>query len=322
MNFRILGTGSCLPKRTVTNEELTKFLDTSDEWIHTRTGIRSRHIMTEGETVTTLAAQASRRAMEMAGISADELDYILCPTIGADYISPGLSSTVEEALGADCPTLDVNGACSGFIYALDIAGALFQAGKVKKMLVVSGEGLSRIADWNDRATCVLFGDGAGAVVLGEGDSLLSTRLGCTGRSAPLYIPYYSGNCPVGGEKSYIHGLKMDGKEVYKFAVSAIEAELCAVMKQAGVSQQEVAQVLLHQANRRIIEAAAKKLEIPLARYGINIDRVGNTSSASIPILLDEYNRAGRLHSGDIILMCGFGAGLTTGAAALRWAETR
>lgn len=322
MNFRILGTGSCLPQRVVTNEELTQFLDTSDEWIRTRTGISSRHIMTGEETVTTLAAEASRRAMEMAGVTAKELDYILCPTIGGDYISPGLSSTVEEALGADCPTLDVNGACSGFIYALDVAQALFMSGKVKKILVVSGEGLSRIADWNDRATCVLFGDGAGAVVLGEGGSLLSTRLGCTGRSAPLYIPYYAGNCPVGGEKKYHHGLKMDGREVYKFAVNAIEQELRAVLEDAGIAQDMVAQVFLHQANRRIIEAAAKKLEIPPERYGINIDRVGNTSSASIPILMDEYNRAGKLRDGDIVLMCGFGAGLTTGAAALRWEETR
>lgn len=318
MNFRILGTGSALPKREVSNQELAGFLDTSDEWIRTRTGIASRHILTEEETVTSLAVQAAQNALAMAGLQAEDVDYILCTTVGGTYLSPALACTVAEALGIRCPALDINGACSGFLYGLELAQALFAAGKVKHMLIVAGEGLSRISDWNDRATCVLFGDGAGAVVLGEGESLLSIRTDCDGNAAPLYIPFYSGNCPIGGEKTYRHGLQMDGKEIYKFAVTEIEKNLRAVMEQASLGEQQIDHVLLHQANRRIIEAAARKLAIPQERYAINIDHVGNTSSASIPILLDEKVRAGEIRRDEILLLCGFGAGLTTAAAALRF----
>lgn len=318
MSFSITGTGSVLPQKTVSNDDLAQFLDTSDEWIRTRTGIQRRHVLSGTETVTNLSAQAARLAMENAGVTPDEIDYVLCATIGGDFLTPSLACMVQSEIGASCPALDVNAACSGFVYALDVAAGLFARGKAKKMLLVASEGLSRISDFTDRSTCVLFGDGASAVVLEAGDDLLETRLTSNGWSSPLYAPFPQGNFPGRDNSGPLPYLKMQGQEVYKFAVNAIVQGSAAILEQAGITEDQVDFVFLHQANLRIIEAAQKKLNIPAERYAVNIQEVGNTSSASIPLLLDEYNRAGKLKPGQLLLLNAFGAGLTTGSALLRW----
>lgn len=263
---------------------------------------------------------AARLAIENAGIPASELDLILAPTLGGDFITPALSCMVQRELGATCPAMDLNAACTGFLYGLDVADCYLARGRAKKILIVAAEGMSRILDWEDRSTCVLFGDGAGAAVVGEGEDLLSIHLTAAGAWEPLYVPYPRGNCPVQGAGESHPYLKMQGQEVYKFAVSAINRDLSAALEAAGVAPEEVDHVLLHQANLRIIEAAQKRSAIPRDRFAVNIDRFGNTSAASVPLLLDELNRSGKLKTGQTIALCAFGAGMTTGACVLRWSR--
>lgn len=319
MGLKILGTGSAIPAQILTNDQLTQWLETSDEWISTRTGIRERRVLTT-ESVTDLAVKAARLAIEDAGIEASELDLILAPTLGGDFITPTLSCMVQRELGASCPAMDLNAACTGFVYALDVADCYLLRGRAKKILIVAAEGMSRILDWEDRATCVLFGDGAGAAVVGDGENLLSIHLTAAGAWEPLYVPFPVGNCPVKGERESPPYLKMQGQEVYKFAVSVINRDLNAALEAAGVAPEEVDHVILHQANLRIIEAAQKRSPIPNDRFVSNIDRFGNTSAASVPLLLDEMSRSGKLKTGDIIALCAFGAGMTTGACVLRWSR--
>lgn len=317
MSFQILGTGSGLPACVRTNDDLAGFMDTSDEWIRTRTGIRERRVITT-ETLTDLAVAAAQAALDDAGVKPEELDYIICPTLCGDCVTPSLSCMVGERLGAVCPAVDMNAACSGFLYAMDLAAGLFERKRVKRVLMVPAEALTRLVDWNDRSTCVLFGDGAAAVVLGEGDSLMSLRLSSHGNWSALYAPGLTGNSPFTKEpigETYLH---MNGQEVYKFAVNAIATEITEALAEAGIAPEQVDHVLLHQANMRIIEAAQKKLSIPMDRYRCNIEHTGNTSAVSIPLLLDECRRDNLFKNGDILVMCGFGAGLTTGTAILRW----
>lgn len=316
MSFTILGTGSALPQLVKTNDDLRAYFDTSDEWIRTRTGILRRHIMMQ-ETVTDLAAQAARHALEAAGTAPEELDYILCATVGGDYLTPSLACMVQRALGASCPAMDVNAACSGFVYGLDMAAALLARGGLRRVLVVAAEGLSRIVDWTDRSTAVLFGDGAGAVVLAPGEDLLYMQLSASGDAEPLYAPYPSGNFPqrAQGPPPYLH---MNGQDVYKFAVNAIYTGIRDALAGTGLAAEQIKHVLLHQANYRIIEAACKRLRIPVERCPINIDEIGNVSAATIPVLLDNCNRAGSLAPGDLIILSAFGAGFTTGTCVLRW----
>ena len=318
MSFTVLGTGSVLPKNVVTNDDLSKFLDTSDEWIRTRTGIATRHIMTD-ETVTQMAVDAANLALENAGVGANEIDYILCSTLGGDYISPALGSMVQVGIGAACPACDMNAGCSGLLYALDLAAGIFAHRKIGKMLLIAAEGLTRLADWTDRSTCVLFGDGAGAMVLGatEEGGLSYVDLTSAGWADPLYIPFPQTNYG-GRENKAVSYLKMDGQEVYKFAVNAISTGIQKALDATGLAPENVHHVLLHQANLRIIEAAKRKLPIPHDRYPTNIDHTGNMSAATIPVLLDECNRAGMFKNGDNLILCAFGAGLTSGTAVLRW----
>ncbi len=318
MSFTITGTGSALPSRLLTNDDLASFLDTSDEWIRTRTGIGERRILGPGEDLTALSVTAAQNALENAQLSPADIDMIICATIGGDYITPALANLVQAKIGANCPAFDLNTGCTGFLYALEVAAGLFALGKAQHILVVGAEAVSRFVDWNDRATCVLFGDGAGAAVLTKGNGLLASELTSAGWSDPLNIPHLTGNYP-GGPPERIPYLSMDGQEVYKFAVGAITKGVSGIVEKAGLSQQDVDHVLLHQANIRIIEAAQRKLNIPTERYLINIQRVGNLSAAAIPLMMDEHNRAGHFHAGDILVLCSFGAGLTSGAAALRWA---
>lgn len=315
--FQLLGTGSKLPECSKSNDELAEFLDTSDEWISKRTGIHRRSVCV-AETLTDLTLGAAEAALQNAGVAPADLDLILCATVRGDYLSPSQACLIQKGLGASCPAFDINAACSGFIYSLDVAAGYFARKKVKKVLLVAGEVMSRLVDWQDRSTCVLFGDGAGAVVLGEGDSLLSIKLTTNGTEHPLNIPNVHGNSPFyQGEKSSSF-LSMDGQEVYKFAVNAMYHDLQDVIAEAGVTQKEITYVIPHQANLRIIESAAHRLEIPRDRYLMGIESMGNISAASIPIVLDKANRQGKFKQGDLLAMTAFGAGLTTGACILRY----
>lgn len=317
MNFKIIGTGSARPACVKTNNDLAEFLDTSDEWIRTRTGIEERHIC-QDETLTDLATAAAKAALENSGTDPQELDFVICSTIRGDYITPSLACVVARNLGIHCMAFDINAACSGFIYALDCATGYFERGRAKKGLIVSAEAMSKMVDWHDRATCVLFGDAAGAVVLEQGDSLLASTLSSDGNTEVLSIPHVNGNSPFSDSKEEPHYLYMNGQEVYKFAVNAMSTGLTTVMEEAGLAPEQIDHVFPHQANIRIIQTAMRKLKIPHDRYRINISHYGNTSSACIPVLLDEMNQAGKLQRGQIIAMTAFGGGLTTGAMVIRW----
>lgn len=317
MSFSIIGTGSALPLQTKTNKELSMLVDTNDEWIKTRTGIQKRHICSD-ETLSDLAASAALDALKSANIEPSELDLIICSTIRGDYYTPSLSCIVQSRINASCPAFDVNAACSGFIYALDIASTFFCSKKTKKVLIVSAEKMSSMVNWEDRATCVLFGDGAAAVVLSEGDDLLSIKLSASGNSDIMYIPNTSGNSPFSSLEKLPQYLTMNGQGVFKFAVSSMCNNLMEVINKAGISEHDVDYILPHQANMRIIEAAQNRLSLPKEKYLINIDSYANISSVSIPLLLDKKNKEGLFKKGDILAMSAFGGGLTTGACVIRW----
>ncbi len=318
MSFRIIGTGSCHPKRCVTNDQLAEFLDTSDEWISTRTGIRERRVVTD-ENILDLACAASEAALQNAGVKAEELDFIIFTTLQGDFISPSMSSLLTKRLGAVCTRLlDMNMACPGFIYALDVADSFFKAGKAEKGLVVSAEAMSRIVDWNDRSTCVLFGDGAGAAVLEKGEGFKEAIFTVDGGYEHINIPVWGGNSPFSAKNEQKAFLTMNGQEVYIFAVSSIVQQITKILERNGMTADEPSFYILHQANIRIIESARKKLKQPAEKFPINLDRYGNTSSSTVPMLLDELNRQGRLKKGDKLVLCGFGAGLITGTCILEW----
>ena len=295
MSFQILGTGSALPACRKTNDDLSQLVDTSDEWITTRTGIKERRILTT-ETVTEIAVTAAKNALDNSGIAASELDYIICPTLAGDYMTPSLACVVQMELGASCPAVDVNGACSGFLYGLDVAEGIFARKKARYVLVLAAERLSRILDWTDRSTCVLFGDAAAAVVLGEGDALHFLEVTAHGNLC-LAAPLSSGSCPYTEPDTRKPGLLMKSREVYTFAVGAISSGIEKAAQETGISTEETDYYFLHQANMRIIETARKKLGLPREKFPVNIQKYGNTSAVSIPLLLDEWNRAGKLKKG-------------------------
>lgn len=320
MSFQILGTGSALPVRTVTNEELTKFIDTSDEWITTRTGIQTRHILTEGESLLSLATEACNKALENAGTAAEDIDLLVCTTLQGDYVSPALSCLIarELNLSEKCITLDTNMGCCGFEYGLSIANAYFAAGMAKKAIVVAAEALSRVTDWTDRATCCLFGDASGAAVLSASDShKVDFDLKVTGSSDVLNIEGRTDNCPF-HESDRDGVLHMKGQDVFKFAVSSIVERIRAILERNGLTEDDVEKYFLHQANLRIINSAIAKVGVAPEKFPHNIEKYGNTSSATIPVLLDEVNRAGGLKRGDKIVLCAFGAGLASIACLIEW----
>ncbi len=320
MRARIAGTGSCLPRLRVTNEDLGKIMDTSDEWIRSRTGIGARHIAVE-ETTAGMSVAAAKQAMEEAGIQAEQLDLIIAATLTPDHVLPPLSCEIQSALGAvHAAAYDLCAACSGFVFALNTAQAYIQSGMYRNILLVGAETLSKLMDWTDRSTCVLFGDGAGAAVITaeeEGlfagvqgsDGSKGAVLSCGGR--PLQHPFAARE----PEHPYV---QMNGQEVYKFAVRTVPNCIHQVLEQAGIQPQDVSLFLMHQANQRIIEAVAKRLKQPIDKFPVCLEECGNISAASVPILLDRVNRDGRLKKGDIIVLAGFGAGLTWGAAVLTW----
>lgn len=322
MSFQILGTGSFVPERVVTNEELSQMVDTSDEWIVKRIGVRKRHVCTS-ETVTDLGVEAARRALADAGVQPEELDLIIAATISADTISPGLGGMVQNRLGARCPAFDMNVACPGFLFALDVAAGFFARKAVKKVLVVSAERMSGLMDWEDRATCCIFGDGAGAVVLGEGDAYLASELHTQGGDDIISIPVKWDNSPFYQRELPKNKVNMEGQATYKFAVTSMVSDIKSVLEKAGITGEQVKAVIPHQANYRIINEARRRLpEIAPEKFLINIEEYGNTSSASEPLLLDEARRKGMFQPGDYILLSAFGGGLSSASCVVRWTKAK
>jgi 3-oxoacyl-[acyl-carrier-protein] synthase III len=316
MNIRAFG--HALPKRTVTNEELTRILDTTDEWIQTHTGIQSRRVMTGRETLSGLGAKAARVALERAGLTVGDVDYILCSTTRGEMTFPSTACLVQEKLGADCPCLDVNAGCTGFLYAMDVADALLAAGKAHRVLIVCAEQLSRLTDWTDRSTCVLFGDAAGAALCEKGDRLKAVRLTAEGDAKPLHAWSAGGNCPFDDHIPEARPLYMNGQEIFRFAVTRSVRDIETVMEGCGLTADAVDYYVLHQANRRILDAVRSRLKQLAEKFPINITNHGNTSSACIPVLLSEMEEDGRLRKGQTLVLSAFGAGLTTGAAVLQY----
>lgn len=323
---QITGWGSCVPDKVLTNEALAGIVDTTDEWIVSRTGIKERHVVAnERETTAVLAARAGRAALLVAGLLPTELNLIIVATATPEYVFPSTASLVQDALGASSAgAFDLSAGCSGFIYGLSMASAAVQSGAADHVLVIGAETLSRITDWTDRNTCVLFGDGAGAVILSacaERCGVLATELGSDGSGAELLIlPAGGSHQPASLETvgSGAHFIKMNGREVFRFATTAMPRAAENVTRKAGWELADISLVIPHQANIRIIESAAKRLNVPLDRFFVNVERYGNTSAASIPIALAEAVAQGRVHGGDKLVLVGFGAGLTWASAAVEW----
>jgi 3-oxoacyl-[acyl-carrier-protein] synthase-3 len=322
---RILGTGHYTPARVVSNQDLEKVVDTSDAWIAERTGIRRRHMAADNELTSDMAAAAGRRALEAAGLNVADLDMIIVGTISGDTPMPACAVHVQQKLGADeIPAFDISAACAGFVYGITIADQFIATGAANCILVIGVELLSRILNWEDRTTCVLFGDGAGAVVLGpakgDGRGILSTKIFTDGSLAgSLIIPGGGTQEPLTAEaleqkRNKVH---MTGSEVFKVAVKNLTSASAAAMKAAGLTSKDLDWVVAHQANLRIITQVSARLGFPLEKFVINIEEYGNTSSASIPIALDEAVRDGRIQPGQNILLCALGAGISWGAAIVR-----
>lgn len=360
----IAGTGSCLPKCRITNNQISTWVDTSDQWIRERTGIRERRIAAE-ETTVMMAYQAGKKALEQAKCSPEEVDLILVATISGEQVFPGTACGVQKLLQAQhAAAFDINGACTGFVLAYHVAESLLETGGYQTVLVIGSECLSHITDWTDRGTCILFGDGAGAVLLQKSiirpylsvihsDGEKGEALTCRSRNDGVHSnlcqtehPFLGGGkgrerfavtgtknslpsdkdrneeafCEIqkGREESFSYFMKMDGQAVFKFAVKKVPEVMEEVLRKNRLEKQEIRYYVLHQANRRIVEAVARRMEEPIGKFPMNLDRYGNTSSASIPILLDEMNRDGKLRQGDKLILAGFGAGLTWGAVIVEW----
>jgi 3-oxoacyl-[acyl-carrier-protein] synthase-3 len=318
MFSRIIGTGSYLPEKVVTNDDLARRVDTSDEWIRTRTGIRSRHVAAEGQLASDLALPAAQRALQSAGVDAGDIDLIIVATTTPDIIFPSTACILQSKLGvAGCPAFDVQAVCSGFVYALTIADLFIRSGQAKHVLVVGTEVYSRILDWSDRGTCILFGDGAGAVIVAasEKPGILAAKLHADGsHKEMLCVPGSVNGGKVWGSP-FVH---MDGGSVFKFAVRVFEEGAHEVLEAAGLTVSDLDWFVPHQANIRIMEATARKLGLPNEKLIATVDHHGNTSAASIPLALDEAVRDGRIHPGQTLLLEAVGGGFTWGAVLLRW----
>jgi 3-oxoacyl-[acyl-carrier-protein] synthase-3 len=321
----ILGTGHALPDKVITNHDLEKMVDTSDEWITSRTGIRERRVAEASEPLSKFATQSAVRAMEMANVSADELDLIVCATITPDMPIPATACFIQAQLGArGGAAFDISAGCSGFLYALSMAQQFVSSGQSKKALVIGGEVLSKYVDWQDRSTCVIFADGAGAVVLGRGEDsygILSQTLESDGRHAEfIHVPGGGSRAPASPETvaEGMHFIKMRGSETYKLAVRSLSSVCETVISEAGLTIDDIDMFVPHQANLRILNAVGQRLKLDESKTYINIDRIGNTSAASVPIALDECVRQGRIKRGDHVLLAAFGAGLTWAASLVRW----
>jgi len=323
--FAILGVGSAVPDKVMTNADFEKFLETSDEWIRTRTGIRERRICRNGENTLTLAAAASQKALERAGLSPTDIDLIVLATCTPYVPLPATACYLQARLGCrHVPAFDLAAACSGFVYAMASAACMMQCSPYRHALVVGTEAMSSVTDFSDRSTCVLLGDGAGAAILGPSDNEVSGiygyDLGADGTGAEaIYIPAGGSAQPTNEAtvSERLHYLKMRGREIYKFAVLKMQEVIQTAVDRAGIRLEDLALVIPHQSNARIIESAAERLQLPIDRVLINIDKYGNTSAASIPLALDEAIREGRIKKGDWVLLAGFGGGLTWGSVLFR-----
>ena len=313
----VLGAGSALPKRSVSNEELARTVDTTDAWIVERTGIKNRYIADDGETTASLATDAARAALDHAGVAASDIDLIVLATATPDQTFPSSATKVQATLGInDCIAFDVHAVCTGFLYALSVADSMLRGGNAKKALVIGAETFSRILDWEDRATCVLFGDGAGALVLAAqdtGNGILATRLHADGRHNDLL--FVDGGPSTTGT---VGKLRMKGREVFRHAVVNLAGVLNEVLEAAGLTSADVDWVVPHQANARILDATAKKLGLPAEKIIVTVDQHANTSAASVPLAFDAAIKDGRIKRGDVVVLEAMGGGFTWGAAALRY----
>lgn len=320
MTMRILGTGSALPREVVTNDDLSKIVDTSDEWISSRTGIRERRLVSSDENAVTLGIEAGRKALENGGVKPEEIDLVFAATSSCETYFPSVACQIQGALGLDhAVAMDVSAACSGFLYILSIAHAYLECGLCKKALLVGTDTLSHLIDWEDRSTCVLFGDGAGACVVGKGDTGMIDMLLHSDGGMGHVLTGSAGTFPSPkAEAVKAQSVYMDGQAVFKFAVKRVPECIRELLEKNHTEASQVKWFLLHQANQRIIQSVAKRLQQPEEKFPINLDRYGNTTAASIPLLMDEMSRNGKLKRGDLCVVSGFGAGLTWGAALMEW----
>ncbi|MBI4394669.1 MAG: ketoacyl-ACP synthase III [Candidatus Omnitrophica bacterium] len=320
----ILGLGAYLPEKVLTNFDLEKMVDTSDEWIRTRTGIRERRIAEKGTATSDLAAKAALEAIQSAGLKPTDLDLIILATISPDMLFPSTACLVQEKIGAKCPAFDISAACSGFPYALTIAEGLIRSGAFKNILAIGAEVISGFINWKDRSTCVLFGDGAGAAVLGEakdGHGILATYLGSEGAQAKLlHIPAGGSRIPPSAASidAGLHYVQMEGSEVFKAAVRTMSDAILEVAKRAGIKVTDIDCLIPHQANLRILNVVSERTEIPLDKIFINLDRYGNMSAASTIVALYEAAKEGRIKKNSIVVLVAFGSGLTWASCAIRW----
>lgn len=320
MTSQIIGTGSYLPPNVVSNKELEKLVNTTDEWIKSRVGISERRIATD-DTTSTMATKAAIAAIESAGIDAKDIDAIILATLSPERATPSMSCIVQANIGASKATcFDINAACSGFVYALNTADAYIKAGMCETVLVIGAETLSKMVNWKDRNTCILFADGAGACIVSKSDHGIINSITHSDGSKGMSL-----KCKERSTRNFLvkkteekHYIEMIGADILKFAVRKVPSCINLLLDNANCSKDDVKYVILHQANQRIIDSVAKKLEMPIDKFPSNVEFCGNTSSASIPILLDEINRAGLIEIGDKIVLCGFGGGLTWGAMLIEW----
>lgn len=317
--MKIIGTGSAHPTCAVSNEMLEQFLETTDEWITERTGIKERCVISS-EKLEDLAVEAANKALENAGLTAADIDFLICSNVVNEYVTPALSCIIQGKIGATCPTVDINAACAGFIYALDMAEDKLQCKKAKNILIVCAEEPSRMVSWQNRSTCVLFGDGAGAAVVTEGDQMKAIRLTTSSLTEVLYYQRSLEPTPYISKEENFEPLVMKGREVFKHAVTNSCRDIKKLLNETGLNPEDIRYYVLHQANRRIIESIRGFLGVDEERVPHNVERYGNISSAALPALLDELNRAGKLQKGDKLVFSAFGAGFTTGACIIEWAK--
>lgn len=317
--MKIIGTGSAHPKCCVTNAMLEQFLDTTDEWITERTGIKERLVISS-EKLEDMAVAAANKALEDANLTAKDIDFIICSNVVNEYVTPALSCIIQGKIGATCPTLDINAACAGFIFAMDMAEDKIRCKKAKNILIVCAEEPSRMVSWQNRSTSVLFGDGAGAAVVTEGDELKAISLTTSSLTDVLYYQRKLEPTPYIDKEENFEPLVMNGREVFKYAVKNSCRDIRKLLNETGLQAEDIKYYVLHQANLRIIDSIRRFLNVDEERIPHNIERYGNISSAALPALLDELNRAGKLQKGDKLVFSAFGAGFTTGACVIEWAK--
>lgn len=317
--MKIIGTGSALPAKEVSNDMLAGFLDTSDEWISTRTGIHTRRLLSS-DNLGDLAIAAAKAAIESAGVDVNDIDYIICSNVANNYVTPSLSTIIQGGLGDECssPCMDLNGACAGFLYAIDIAEAFLTTDRAKNILIVCAEEPTKFCDWHERETSVLFGDGAGAVVVTGGDNLLARRVTAKSLKDVIYYKRPLESTPYDRSSQDQKTLVMKGHDVFRMAVRSSMNDINTLLEEQHVNPNEIKYYLLHQANMRIIDSIREHLDQPEEKFPTNLQRYGNTSSASIPILIDELVRDNKIQEGDLLMLSAFGAGFVTGGALMRW----